>query len=88
MIISGRMQEGIEILEAFTESQYSGLVAAVVLSGVAYQEIGQSDRAREAFLKVLRLSPSNTETMEELVHLYEAEGNRREGRKNTAARSP
>lgn len=75
MIISGRMQEGIEILEAFTESQYSDWWPLWYYLGVAYQEIGQSERAREAFIKVLRLSPSNTETMEELVHLYEEEGN-------------
>ena len=73
MIMSGRMQEGIEILEAFTESQYSDWWPLWYYLGVAYQEIGQSERAREAFIKVLRLSPSNTETMEELVHLYEDE---------------
>ncbi len=67
-ILSGCFNEGIAILEAYKDDErYNTWWPLWYYLGVGYKELDQLDAAEEALLKVLKLSPSSVETMEELV---------------------
>ncbi len=75
-VLGGRFLEGIETLEAYREDErFNKWWPLWYYLGVAYKDISEPDKAEEAFLKVLNLSPSNVETMKELADLYKALGN-------------
>ena len=74
-ILSGRYEEGIEILLPYTENKnYSDWWPLYYYLGVAYKEIGEKELAIENLLQVLKMSPSDIATMEELVDSYEELG--------------
>jgi tetratricopeptide (TPR) repeat protein len=74
-IISGRLESGIEILSGYKEDpRYNQWWPLWYYLGAAYRALGLTPDALDAFQKVLKLSPSNIETMEQLVELYEADG--------------
>lgn len=74
LVLSGKYMEGIEALSRYKEGSYSQWWPLWYYLGTAYAAIGQNDEAIEHYLKVLSMSPSNVETMEELVKLYEITG--------------
>lgn len=74
-ILSGRMQEGAEVLGKYTEGRFAEWWPLWYYLGVAHQGMGLEEEAISDFLKVLKLSPSNIDTMKELVKLYESAGN-------------
>ena len=75
MVMSGRYQEGIDILSKYTDrEEYKTFWPMWYYLGVAYKEIDMQDMAEAAFISVLRVSPSNLYAMEELVHLYKSQG--------------
>lgn len=74
MILSGKYADGIEILSKYTDSRFKDWWPLWYYLGTAHEAIGMEDVAEEEFKKVLRLSPSNIETMEELVKIYNARG--------------
>ena len=74
-VISGRFQEGIDILSPYREDpRFNNWWPLWYYLGLAYDELGDDETAKECLLKVLTLSPSNTEVMEALAAIYEAEG--------------
>lgn len=74
-ILAGRCEEGIAILEPYREdARFNGWWPLWYYLGIAYGILEAQDQAKEAFLQVLQLSPSNLDAMEELVKLYQAEG--------------
>lgn len=74
-IASGRFESGIEILEPYrNDPRYNAWWPLWYYLGVAFRGIGLTKEATDAFQRVLTLSPSNIETMQELVDLYEANG--------------
>ena len=81
MILSGRMAEGAEILSKYTDSRFSDWWPLWYYLGVAHKGMNMAEEAIDDFLKVLRLSPSNTDTMKELVKLYEAAGDEEKAEK-------
>lgn len=74
MVLSGKFQEGIERLSMYTDGEYKDWWPLWYYLGTAYQALELFEPAVEHYLKVLQLSPSNLETMEELVRCYEALG--------------
>ena len=73
-IMSGDYQGGKAILEAFCESEYREWWPLWHYLGTAEVALGHRERAEECFKEVLRLSPSNTEAMEELAAIYALSG--------------
>lgn len=71
LVLSGKYEEGISVLSQYTEGSFAGWWPLWYYLGVAYAGLGENDEAIASFLQVLRFSPSNEETMEELVKLYE-----------------
>ncbi len=76
LVVSGRFQEGIDALIPYTEDEnFNKWWPLWHYLGVANKELGYLEMAEDYFLNVLKLSPSNLESMEELVKVYEAMGN-------------
>ena len=75
-IMGGDFAGGKDTLIKFTEGRYSQWWPLWYYLGVAEASLGNADEAIADFKKVLTLSPSNTDAMDELVHLYEATGDK------------
>ena len=75
-VLAGRFDKGISVLAGYEDdTRFNTWWPLWYYLGVAYQATGERDMAKERFLQVLKLSPSNVEAMDELAALYEAEGN-------------
>lgn len=74
LVLSGKFAEGIERLSQYTEGEYKDWWPLWYYLGTAYQGLEMPEEAVENYLKVLKLSPSNLEAMEELVRMYEVLG--------------
>ena len=74
LVLSGKFADGIEILSRYTEGEYKYWCPLWFYLGTAYQGLEMPEEAIENYLKVLKLSPSNLEAMEELVRMYEVLG--------------
>ena len=75
-IMGGDFVGGKDTLMKFAEGRYSQWWPLWYYLGVAEASLGNADEAIADFKKVLTLSPSNTDAMDELVHLYEATGDK------------
>lgn len=91
MILSGKYEDGIKVLKRFTDSEYKTWWPLWYYLATAYTNLGLlaegevgtvDDVAASAFeeairnhLEVLKLSPSNENSMEELIDLYSKLGN-------------
>lgn len=73
-IMSGDYQGGKEILEHYCDSDYKEWWPLWYYLGTAETVLGHSDLAEKCFKEVLRLSPSNTDAMEELAAIYALNG--------------
>lgn len=73
-ILSGKFSEGISILSKYTESRFKEWWPLWYYLGTAHMALGMTEEAIGEFKKVLVLSPSNVETMEELVKAFEKTG--------------
>ncbi|MDR1953808.1 MAG: tetratricopeptide repeat protein [Clostridiales Family XIII bacterium] len=74
-VLAGRWQDGLRILEPFRESVYKDWWPLWYYMGEAYLNLGRPGEAKDAFHRVLKLNGTHTETMEELMTLYNVEGN-------------
>ena len=75
-IMDGVFAGGKGSVMKFAEGRYSQWWPLWYYLGVAEASLGNADEAIADFKKVLTLSPSNTDAMDELVHLYEATGDK------------
>lgn len=73
-IMGGDFVGGRDILAGFKEGRYSQWWPLWYYLGIAESSLANAEEAIADFKKVLQLSPSNTDAMDELVHLYEATG--------------
>ena len=73
-IMSGDYQGGKNILEEFRDGRYKDWWPLWHYLGSAEVALGHSDKAEECFKRVLKLSPSNTDAMEELAAIYALKG--------------
>lgn len=69
-IMSGDYQGGKEILQPFCETGYRDWWPLWHYLGTAEVALGHTESAEKCFKEVLRLSPSNTDAMEELAAIY------------------
>lgn len=71
-VLSGRFETGIEILSQYEDdSRFNTWWPLWHYLGKAYKELGELDNAKDCFNKVLKLSPSNIETMAELMEIFQ-----------------
>jgi tetratricopeptide (TPR) repeat protein len=80
-ILAGRWIDGVNTLEPFTESAYREWWPLWYYLGEGYLNTGRREEAREAFTEALRFNASHIESMQELVAIYETEGNREMAKK-------
>ncbi|MDR0876231.1 MAG: tetratricopeptide repeat protein [Clostridiales Family XIII bacterium] len=75
-VLAERWEEGLEILENYKDSVYKDWWPLWYYLGVAYARTGRAAEAEAAFKTALKGSPRHIETMEELVAIYEARGDK------------
>jgi len=68
-LMAGRLEEGLRILEPYTESSFNTWWPLHYYLGCAYRELGHPEEAMEGFRKALALSPSNVECCEALAQV-------------------
>ncbi|MDD6043466.1 MAG: tetratricopeptide repeat protein [Eubacteriaceae bacterium] len=74
-VLSGRYEEGIRVLSVYTEDErFNNWWPLWYYLGVAYKELRDLDKAEQNFKEVLKLSPSNIDTMNELIEIYKVNG--------------
>lgn len=74
-VLSGRFQGGIDVLSKYEEDdRFNTWWPLWYYLGTAYKGLEEASRAEECFLKVLQFSPSNIDSMKELVEIYSALG--------------
>ena len=61
-------------MDRFREGRFSEWWPLWYYLGVAESSLGAASEAAECYKKVLRLSPSNTDAMQELAVIYALEG--------------
>ena len=74
LLQSGRLEEGLAVLEPYVNTEYSKWWPLHFYLASAYRELGHKNEAIEGFKSVLRLSPSNVDAMDALAAVYEASG--------------
>ncbi len=80
-INTGRIEEGLEILEPYQNSEYKDWWPLYYYLGRGYVEKGRISDAVTAFKKVLQTNGSHIETMKELLLIYEAQDDKANIRK-------
>lgn len=73
-IMTGDYQGGMAVLNEFREGPFSEWWPLWHYLGTAEVALGHADEAEACFKKVLQLSPSNTDAMEELAAIYALRG--------------
>jgi tetratricopeptide (TPR) repeat protein len=76
LVLSGRYEDGIDILEPFLEKKYKDWWPLHYYLGVAYQQTGKTGEAVARFKNVLSMNASHLETMEELLAIYRSQGDK------------
>lgn len=74
-ILAGRFEEGITILEKYTEGKFRDWWPLWYYLGIAHFSMDMAEKAADEMKKVLQLSPSNRDAMAELVKIYRKLGN-------------
>lgn len=74
LIMSGDYQGGMAILDKYREGRFAEWWPLWYYLGTAESSLGHPAEAAECFKRVLRLSPSNTDAMEELAAIYALSG--------------
>jgi tetratricopeptide (TPR) repeat protein len=73
-VMAGRWREGLSILSPFVDSAYKDWWPLWYYLGEAWLHTGKTQKAKDAYIKVLRLNGTHIESMEALMDLYESEG--------------
>lgn len=81
MIMSGDYQGGREVLDKYREGRFAEWWPLWYYLGTAESALGHAEEAAECYKRVLRLSPSNTDAMEELAAIYALAGDEKNASK-------
>ena len=73
-IMGGDFAGGLDTLSHFKEGRYSNWWPLWYYMAVAEASLGNADEAIADYRRVLQITPSNTDVMEELANIYEAVG--------------
>ena len=76
-VLSGRWNKGLDILEPYKDSRFNDWWPLWYYLGVAYARTGRLEEAEGAFKRALKGSPRHLESMEELISIYEANGDKK-----------
>lgn len=71
LIISGKYQEGLNILIGYTASDYETWWPLHLYLGTAYEELGNDTMAESEYKRTLQLNAGNLESMDGLIRIYE-----------------
>jgi Flp pilus assembly protein TadD len=74
MIAGGDYTGGREILDAYREGRFAEWWPLWYYLGMSAAALGNTEDAVDCYKRVLRLSPSNTDAMEELAAIYALSG--------------
>ena len=74
LLMAGRVEEALSILEPYTETKYAKWWPLHFYLAVAYENLGHDEEAIEGYLKVLSLNPSNYDAMIALSELFAKNG--------------
>ena len=74
LLQAGQTIEALKILEPYSQTGYNKWWPLQFYLATAYRQLGYDREAVEGYLKVLQLSPSNTDAMEALAELYAKAG--------------
>lgn len=74
MILSGKFAEGLARLSKYREGSFAGWWPLWYYLGIAHAQLNMLTEAEAEFKRVLKLSPSNTDAMTELIKIYEQTG--------------
>lgn len=69
-MLSGKYEEGIAALSPYCEGAFASWWPLWFYLGTAHEVLEHREEAVDCFKRVLQYAPSNTDAMEELVHLY------------------
>ena len=75
-ITSGRMQEGVDVLEPYLKTQFKDWWPLHYYLGRGYLGLGRNAEAVAEFKKALNINGSHLESMKELADIYEASGDK------------
>ncbi len=70
LVLSGKYEEGIAALSPYCEGAFASWWPLWFYLGTAHEVLEHREEAVDCFKRVLQYAPSNTDAMEELVHLY------------------
>ena len=70
LVLSGKYEEGIAALSPYCEGAFASWWPLWFYLGTAHEVLEHTEEAVDCFKRVLQYAPSNTDAMEELVHLY------------------
>ena len=74
-VLSGRYEDGLNILQGYeNDERFNTWWPLWYYLGAAYKALEDPAEAERCFKQVLNLSPSNVEAMEELLAIYETQG--------------
>lgn len=80
-IMSGKFEEGISVLESYIGGQFDAWWPLHFYLGVAYQELGENEKALERYKRTLQLNASHLVTMEAIIKIYEELGDEENAQK-------
>ena len=75
-ITAGRMQEGIDVLQPFTKTQFNDWWPLHYYLGMGYKGLGKTADSLSEFKKTLMINGSHLESMRELLAIYEDSGDK------------
>ena len=75
-ILSGRWSKGLKILEPYKESKFNDWWPLWYYLGVGYARSENMNEAEKAFKEALKGNPRHVESMEELMDIYKAKGDK------------
>ena len=81
LLIAGKVYDALAILEPYAVGKYEKWWPIHYYLAAAYDSIGHAEEAKEGYLKVLELNPSNYDAMTALSDLYEKSGDLEKAKK-------
>lgn len=81
-VLAGRYGEGVATLEHYVDDEtYNKWWPLYYYLGISYEQLGEVEKAIDAYKRVLELSPSNTDAMEGIVRISETIGDSEQAEK-------
>ncbi len=76
LVSTGKYEAGLEVLEKYSDSKFNDWWPLHYYLGAAYVGLGQDEKGEASLKEALKLNGSHLESMEELLTIYQARGDR------------